>query len=118
MTIALKRAYQPPAANDGYRVLVDRLWPRGVSKDEMKLDQWLKKTAPSDQLRKSFHNGELSWGEFRKKYLAELKEHRDQLRPLAARSQKQRITLVFSAHDEKHNNAVIVKQYLKMLGGG
>jgi len=118
MPIFLKRAYEPPEPGDGYRVLVDRLWPRGRSKAELKIDEWLKDIAPSDALRKAFHNGELSWGEFRKAYLAELKKHRNELRRLVDLSREERLTLVFAVHDETHNNAVVLKQYLKMFGAG
>jgi uncharacterized protein YeaO (DUF488 family) len=116
MSIVLKRAYEKPASKDGYRVLVDRVWPRGVSKDEAKLDEWVKEAAPSDKLRKWFHDDPSRWGEFRKQFLSELKDHKDQLRSLAQRAKKGRATLVFGARDEKHNNAVVLKQYLKMLG--
>lgn len=115
MAIILKRAYEPAESQDGYRVLIDRLWPRGVSKDEAKIDQWLKEIAPSKGLRKDFHSGELNWDNFRKEYLSELKTHQDKLHALKKRSQKEQVTLVYSAKDEEHNNAVVVKQYLKML---
>ncbi len=115
MSIALKRAYDEPESGDGYRVLVDKLWPRGVSKEQLEVDEWLKEVAPSDELRKAFHADQLSWDEFRKDYLAELKDHREELKPLAERAQKQKVTLVFSASDTEHNNAVVVQQYLKML---
>ena len=116
MPIALKRAYEKPGSEDGYRVLVDRLWPRGIAKNDAEIDEWLKEIAPTDELRKSFHGGELSWDGFRRRYLSELKRHRDRLRPLAERAQSGRVTLVFSSSNETHNNAVVVKQYLKMLG--
>jgi uncharacterized protein YeaO (DUF488 family) len=118
MPIQLKRVYARPAPADGYRVLVDRIWPRGVSKDAARLDEWMKPLAPSNLLRKAFHAGDLSWGEFRRRYLSELKGHRDHLRQLAQRSRSGRVTLVFSARDPEHNNAVVVKQYLRMLGAG
>lgn len=115
MSISLKRAYDAPSPRDGYRVLVDRLWPRGVSKDDAKVDAWPKEVAPSDELRKAFHDGKLRWGEFRRRYLAELKCQRDVLRELAQRAQKGSVTLLFSAKDEQRNNAVVLKQYLEML---
>lgn len=118
MPIALKRAYQQSTPEDGYRVLVDRLWPRGVSKEEAALDEWLKEVAPSDELRKWYHSDRSRWGEFRRRYLSELKKHRDELRPLAERARNERVTLVFSSRDEERNNAVVLKQYLKMLGAG
>ena len=118
MPIKLKRVYEKPNPEDGYRILVDRVWPRGVSKEEIEIGEWLKDLAPSDQLRKSFHKGELTWGEFRNNYLSELKDHRNELRVLARKSKESRVTLVFSSRDEKRNNAIVLKQYLKMLGGG
>lgn len=116
MPIALKRAYEKPASTDGYRVLVDRLWPRGIARDQAEIDEWIKEAAPSDSLRRSFHKGEIEWDDFRRSYLAELKRHRDRLRPLAGRARRGRVTLVFSAKNEERNNAVVLKQYLKMLG--
>ena len=118
MDIALKRAYDPPEKTDGYRVLVDRLWPRGVSKEQAKLDEWRKEIAPTDSLRKWFHHDAVRWGEFRRRYLAELKEHRTELRELAARSTRERVTLVYGAKDTERNQAVVLRQYLHMLGGG
>ena len=118
MTISLKRAYETPSAQDGYRVLVDRLWPRGVSADRLAADEWLKDAAPSDRLRASFHAGDLSWGEFRKRYLAELRAHRGELRRLAAIAKRRTVTLLFAAHDVERNNAVVMRQYLRMLGAG
>jgi uncharacterized protein YeaO (DUF488 family) len=118
VSIATKRIYQKPSPGDGYRVLVDRLWPRGVSRDEAGVDAWMKQVAPSDQLRRWFHSGPPRWGEFRRRYLAELKNHREVLRELAQRSRRERVTLLFGSRDEKRNNAVVVQQYLRMLGGG
>lgn len=116
MSVAIKRVYERSTPRDGYRILVDRIWPRGVSKEEIKIDEWMKEVAPSDRLRKSFHSGSLTWGEFRKGYLSELKSHRNELRRLVQISKKGRITLVFSVHDKEHNNAVVLMQYLKMMG--
>lgn len=118
MSIVLKRAYEEPAEDDGYRVLVDRIWPRGISREKAEIDEWLKEAAPSSDLRKWFHKDPSRWGEFRRRYLSELKEHRDKLRTLAERAERERVTLVFAARDTKHNNAVVVKQYLNMLGTG
>ena len=116
MTIDLKRVYEKPSPRDGYRVLVDRLWPRGVSKDAARLDAWMKHIAPSHELRKWFHHDRSRWAEFRRRYLSELRSHREELRRLARRSRKERVTLVFGARDEERNHAVVLKQYLKMLG--
>lgn len=118
MSLELKRAFDAANPGDGYRVLVDRLWPRGVSKDDANIDEWPKEVAPSDALRKAFHAGELGWGEFRRRYLGELKPHRETLRPLAERAARERVTLVFAAKDERHNNAVVMAQYLAMLDSG
>jgi uncharacterized protein YeaO (DUF488 family) len=116
MPLELKRVYAKPSPRDGYRVLVDRLWPRGVSKEAARLDAWMKHIAPSDELRKWFHKDRPQWAEFRRRYLAELKNHREELRGLARRSRTVRITLLFGARDEERNHAVVLKQYLKMLG--
>ena len=118
MSVRLKRAYDSPSRADGYRVLVDRMWPRGVSKSDAKVDDWLKSAAPSDALRQWFHRHPARWGEFRRRYLAELKASREKLRPLADRARKEPVTLVYASNDREHNNAVVMKQYLKMLGAG
>jgi len=115
MPIRLKRIYDKPENSDGCRVLVDRVWPRGVSKEEAKLDEWLKEIAPSAELRKWFHEDRSRWSEFRKRYLTELKAHRETLGNLAERAKKETVTLLFASSDEEHNNAVVVKQYLEML---
>ncbi|MFD2189261.1 DUF488 domain-containing protein [Pistricoccus aurantiacus] len=116
MTIQLKRAYDDPQKNDGYRVLVDGMWPRGIAKEDAKLDDWLKDIAPSKELRQWFDHDPKRWAEFRRRYLAELKEHREPLRDLAERAKQGTVTLVYATKDEKHNNALVVEQYLKMLG--
>lgn len=116
MPLALKRAYELPEEGDGYRVLADRLWPRGLSRDKARLDLWLKEPAPSDELRRAYHGGSLSWGEFRRQYLSELKQHKEELRELAERSRRERVTLVFSSKDIERNNAVVLKEYLQRLG--
>ena len=115
MSIQLKRAYDP-LGNDGYRVLVDRLWPRGIPKEELQADEWLREVAPTDDLRKDFHKGRLSWGEFRRGYLGELKQQRDRLRPVDERATGETVTLLFSAKDRDRNNAVVMRHYLAMLG--
>lgn len=118
MGIELKRVYETPSSNDGYRILVDRIWPRGLSKAEAKLDDWLKSVAPSAPLRKWFHSNRSQWGEFRKRYLSELKEHRETLRPLADLARKRRVTLLYSSTDTERNNAVVLREYLRRLGAG
>lgn len=115
--ILLKRAYEEKSSSDGHRVLVDRIWPRGRTKADASIDEWIKDIAPSSPLRQSFHGRQMGWDEFRRSYLSELREHRERLRGLAKRSQTGTITLVFAAKDIQHNNAVVLAQYLKMLGG-
>jgi uncharacterized protein YeaO (DUF488 family) len=110
--------YDEPSSRDGYRVLVDRLWPRGLSKARARLDDWLKAAAPSDDLRKWFHRDRSRWSEFRKRYLKELKEHREELRPLAQMAGTRRVTLLFSSTDSERNNAAVLREYLRRLGTG
>jgi uncharacterized protein YeaO (DUF488 family) len=116
MTIQIRRIYDQAAPGEGYRVLVDRLWPRGVREEEARLDAWPREAPPSEALREAFHAGRLGWKDFRNRYLAELKEHRDELRPLAERARQGTVTLLFGSRDEEHNNAVVLAQYLRMLG--
>lgn len=112
MTVLLKRAYAPPAVEDGMRVLVDRLWPRGLSKDEARIDIWMKEIAPSTALRRWFNHDPEKWQVFQQKYVKELEGSAalDELRRLARRC---RITLLFAARDEQHNNAVVLLGLLK-----
>ncbi|WP_324765216.1 DUF488 family protein (plasmid) [Sinorhizobium meliloti] len=110
--VKLKRAYESPTDGDGKRVLVDRLWPRGVSKTDAAIDYWAKELAPSTELRKWFAHDPSRWEEFRRRYAEEIKEHReefDRLRNLALNGS---ITLVYAARDEKHNDAVVIKEIL------
>lgn len=113
MSIRLKRAYDEPTADDGYRVLIDRMWPRGVSKDQLELDEWLKEIAPSRELREWFDHDPDKWDEFRKRYRQELKGKPELVAGLASRAAKGRLTLVFGARDRAHNNAVALEEYLK-----
>ena len=117
-TIKLKRAYQAAADTDGFRVLVDRLWPRGVSKDDAAIDLWLKEIAPSDELRKWFGHDAEKWPEFRTRYFKELDARSYALDPLCdALKQHDTVTLVFGAKDTEHNNAVALRDYLETGGG-
>ncbi len=109
----LKRAYKPASREDGRRILVDRLWPRGISKDKAKLDGWMKDVAPSDALRKWFSHDPAKWGEFKKKYFAELKKNETAVSALRAQVKSGATTLVFAAKDEEHNNAVALKEFLE-----
>lgn len=118
MGIELKRVYEAPSTSDGYRILVDRIWPRGLSKADARLDDWLKSFAPSDHLRKWFHANRSQWGEFRKRYLSELKKQREELRPLADLAKRRRVTLLYSSTDMERNNAVVLREYLRRLGAG
>jgi uncharacterized protein YeaO (DUF488 family) len=110
--VKLKRAYEPPAASDGARILVDRLWPRGVNKANAAIDQWDKDIAPSTTLRKWFGHDPARWQEFRRRYANEIHRNREQLDALRARAQSGRITLVFAAHDQVHNNAIVLRDML------
>ena len=112
MSIAIKRIYEPATAGDGYRVLVDRLWPRGVSKATAAVDLWLRDVAPSTALRTWFHHDPDKWMEFRVRYLAELRRNGGALAPLVTKARQGRVTLVYSARDEQHNQAVVLKSYL------
>ena len=110
--IALKRAYLPAAATDGTRILVDRLWPRGVRKADAAIDLWMKNIAPSTALRKWFDHDPARWPEFRRRYAAELRDHRDELTELRAKARKATVTLVFAARDELRNDAVVLRSVL------
>ena len=110
--VRLKRAYEPPAADDGIRILVDRLWPRAISKQALALDEWMKDIAPSTELRRWFGHDPGRWHEFCRRYAAEAHEHQDLLEELRARARKGRITLVYSARDETHNDAVALRNLI------
>lgn len=110
--VRLKRAYEPASRSDGKRILIDRLWPRGVKKTEAKIDEWMKDVAPSTQLRKWFGHDPARWTEFRRRYEAEVRQHPEQLARLQAFAREGPLTLVFSAHDEEHNDAVVLKELI------
>jgi uncharacterized protein YeaO (DUF488 family) len=110
--IRLKRAYEPPAAADGARVLIDRLWPRGVRKQNAAIDAWEKELAPSTELRKWFGHDPTRWNEFRRRFRTELRRHRTQLDRLRDLARLKPITLVYSARDELHNDAVVLRDVL------
>jgi len=113
MQIGTRRAYEKPGEQDGRRVLVDRTWPRGVSRDQARIDQWLKDIAPSTELRKWFNHDPQKWEEFKKKYFQELKGNSEALEALFQMAHKKRVTLVYGAKDQEHNNAVALKEYLE-----
>ena len=111
--IRLKRAYEPAEEADGYRVLIDRLWPRGVSREKARLDEWAKELAPSAELRKWFGHDPERFEEFRRRYREELAQHADALEELAGRARNGRLTLVFGARDTEHNDAVVLADALR-----
>ena len=113
MTIHIKRVYEAPAKGDGYRVLVDRLWPRGLRKDEAKVDVWLKEVAPSADLRRWFGHAPEKWPEFRRRYFHELETHEAEIKELRRHARSGRLTLLFAAKDEANNNAAALKDYLE-----
>lgn len=113
MDVRLKRAYEPASAEDGYRVLVDRLWPRGVSKEQANLDEWDQELAPSSQLREWFGHEPDRFPEFRRRYIDELRANRPSLRQLRRRARTGTLTLVYSAHDSEHNDAVVLAEVLR-----
>ncbi len=113
MNIKLKRAYDEPSADDGYRILVDRIWPRGISKKNAKIDKWLKDIAPSAKLRKWFKHDPDKWDGFKRRYFAELKENSSAVDEVLQIAKKQTVTFVYAAKDKEHNNAVVLKEYIE-----
>lgn len=111
--IHLKRAYEAAAAGDGARILVERLWPRGIKKADLPLASWLKEIAPSTGLRQWFSHDPAKWTEFQRRYRAELRTHEAELAPLLAAARRGTLTLIYSSHDAEHNNAVVLKHYLE-----
>ena len=110
--LRLKRAYEPASPDDGARILIDRLWPRGVSKEKAALNEWIKEIAPSTELRQWFGHDPERWPEFQRRYKAELRQHSQELDRIRALAKKQTVTLVYSAHDEEHNDAIVLKDVL------
>jgi uncharacterized protein YeaO (DUF488 family) len=111
--IRLKRAYEPASVEDGYRVLVDRLWPRGVSKQQAKLNEWEKELSPSSELRDWFGHEPGRFAEFRRRYIDELRANAPRLKELRRRARIGTLTLVYSAHDSEHNDAVVLAEVLR-----
>lgn len=111
--IEVKRIYEPPSRSDGIRLLVERLWPRGMKKEVAELDGWLREVAPSTELRKWFNHDPSKWAEFRRRYHAELDQHPDTWLPIIDAAQKGKVTLLFSSHDTEHNNVIALKAYLE-----
>ncbi len=114
MIIKTKRVYAEPEADDGARILVDRLWPRGLRKDAAQIDLWLKDIAPNDGLRKWFAHDPSKWLEFKKRYFAELQDGKELLAQIRDHAKQGAVTLLFSAKEEKYNNAVALKEYLEI----
>jgi uncharacterized protein YeaO (DUF488 family) len=114
MNVRLKRAYEAPAASDGARILVDRLWPRGLRKDGAKIDIWMKEIAPSTALRKWFAHDPKKWPEFATRYRGELATRAEELKLICAKARAGPVTLIYSARDEEHNQAVVLKQVLQI----
>lgn len=110
--VRIKRAYTAPADDDGARILIDRLWPRGVKKEALALAQWNRELAPSTELRHWFNHDPQLWPEFRRRYAAELREHREHFEALRDRARAGVVTLVYGAHNEEVNNAVAMREYL------
>lgn len=113
MDVRIRRAYEGPRRGDGFRVLVDRLWPRGVRRDDLALDAWWKELAPSDALRRWFRHDPSRWEEFKTRYFAELDEAAHAVAPLLERAREGRVTLLYGARDTRHNQAVALREYLE-----
>jgi len=116
MAVKVKRVYEPPSRSDGFRVLVDRVWPRGLKKEDAAVDLWLKEAAPSTGLRRWFGHDAARWSEFKRRYFRELDES-GAAQTLVERAGRRTLCLVFSARDERHNNAVALKDYLEQRHG-
>ncbi|WP_298232554.1 DUF488 domain-containing protein [uncultured Azohydromonas sp.] len=112
MPIHLKRAYDPPEPRDGFRILVDRLWPRGVTKNEAHIDLWLKDVAPSTELRKWFGHDPAKWADFQARYRKELDHNSEPVARIVEQVHQRTVTLVYGAKDRMHNDAVVLKAYL------
>ena len=111
--VGIKRIYDPPHPADGFRVLVDRLWPRGIKKDNAAFDVWIRELAPSTELRKWFHRDPARWDEFRKRYRHELLARAPDVEALRQRAREQRLTLIYAARDPKVNNAAVLEEIIR-----
>jgi uncharacterized protein YeaO (DUF488 family) len=112
-TIKIKRVYEPSARSDGYRILIDRMWPRGLTKAKANVDLWLKEIAPSTQLRQWFKHDPEKWHEFKKRYFNELSSKKELIAIIREKAHKHSLTILFGAKDEEHNDAVALSEYLK-----
>lgn len=115
MNIQVKRVYEPAARGDGFRVLVDRLWPRGLSKESAKVDLWVKDLAPSTELRRWFHSDAGTWGEFKRRYNRELSANAEAATDLRKRMGRSKTTFLFAVKDSEHNHAVLLRAFLDKL---
>lgn len=113
MKIQIKRVYLDAANRDGHRILVDRLWPRGISKEKARLDDWNKDIAPSSKLRTWFDHKEERFPEFKEKYKSELSQHKDALKEIADIAKRKQVTLLYGAKNEEYNQAIVLKEYLE-----
>jgi uncharacterized protein YeaO (DUF488 family) len=112
--VKLKRAYEPVSSTDGIRLLVERLWPRGLSTENLKLDGWIREVGPTTQLRKWFGHDPGKWSRFRTRYFRELDTRPESWQPIASLAKRRTVTLVYSSHDSEHNNAVALRDYLRL----
>jgi uncharacterized protein YeaO (DUF488 family) len=113
MSIRIKRIYDPPSPQDGFRILVDRLWPRGLTKEKARVDWWVKDIAPSNKLRKWYGHDPEKWGEFKRRYYEEIGSQQEPLELLLKKAEQGTITLLYGSKEEKLNNAVALKEYLE-----
>ena len=113
ITLKTKRIYEEPRTGDGFRILVDRLWPRGLSKDRARIDEWYKDIAPSDALRKWFGHNPARWTDFRRRYFKELHDKEDDIETIMTKRPGKTVTLLYGAKDEEHNNAVVLKEFIE-----
>jgi uncharacterized protein YeaO (DUF488 family) len=112
MKTKIKRVYEKPAKEDGFRILADRLWPRGLTKEKASVDLWLKEIAPSTELRKWFGHDPEKWNDFKKKYVAELKKNKETVSILKEKIKEGTVTILYGARDEEHNEALVILDFL------
>ena len=110
--VNIKRIYEPPSKDDGKRILIDRLWPRGLKKEDARIDEWVKELAPSTELRKWFNHEPDKWGEFKKRFFSELRGKEELVDGIIGAARKGRVTLLFGSKEERFNNAVALREYI------
>jgi uncharacterized protein YeaO (DUF488 family) len=113
LDVQIKRIYEPSEPADGYRVLIDHVWPRGISRERAQLDEWARELAPSDELRKWFDHDPVRFDEFRARYRAELADHGERIDGLRELAKQRRVTILYAARDEKDNNAVVLSELVR-----